>query len=121
MEHKEIDYAEILKNAIEAVNSNYNQMARLCGYASPSSLYHIKEGRNNITIDMANKMIDAFPQLNYLYLTKGEGPITINPNEAIGQHNVFAKGGASFDDVPAMLNDIRAALNRIYDKMCEND
>jgi transcriptional regulator with XRE-family HTH domain len=108
---------EILSNILEALDITANKLATKMGYASASSIYHILNGDNKISMDMAKKLVEIYPQVNYLYVTLGEEPILLGRSESRGQGNLFYKDRASFDEVPQTLLEIKELLKKILEKL----
>lgn len=107
----------ILSNILNALDISANKMATRLRYASPSSIYHILNGTNSISTDMANKIVDMYPRVNFLYVTRGEDPILLDGPEIRGQSNFFNDGRARFDDVPETLVEIKNLLQEILNRM----
>lgn len=62
---------------IEAVihwaNMSTNYFARYIGLARGENLYQIKRGNNGISLDVADRIVAKFPQIDKLWLLTGEG------------------------------------------------
>lgn len=50
-----------------------NYFARYIGLPRGENLYQIKRGNNGISRDVANRIVDKFPQINKLWVLTGEG------------------------------------------------
>lgn len=50
-----------------------NYFARYIGLARGENLYQIKRGNNGISRDLANRIVEKFPQVSKLWLLTGEG------------------------------------------------
>ncbi|MCB0448245.1 MAG: hypothetical protein KDD03_12200 [Gelidibacter sp.] len=70
-----------------------------------------------MTKKMANKAVDVFPQLNFLYLTRGQEPIVLDRGTSIGQANFFNSQGPTYNDVPQTLKDIKDLLSKVLDHL----
>lgn len=116
---KELTDGEILSNILEELNYSANKFAIKLGYKSSSSIYHILNGENNISTDMAKNIVEVFPKVNFLYVTMGELPILLDNSHSIGQNNFFESNKATFDQIPQVLKNIEDLLIEIRDKMNE--
>lgn len=116
---KRISDAEIIAKIMTAVKENGNSMSIALGYKNPRSIYAILGGENKISTNMANKIVDVFPQVNYLFVTRGELPILIDQSKAIGQQHIlgFSKESPKLEDVPQLLSDILKELKSISNKL----
>jgi hypothetical protein len=110
--------SEIISNVIEALDINANKLSNKLGFKSPGSIYRIIRGQNSITLNTAQKLIEAYPSVNFLYLTKGELPILLNKDQYVGQNNLLHEGKAS-EDIHQRLNNIERLLYKIMDRLGE--
>lgn len=82
--------AKKLQTILDLKFISANKLAHLLGYKSPASVYHVVEGRNNLSIDMISKIIKKFPDVNYRYLKDGkEEPILTDQSKIQVQKNMF--------------------------------
>ena len=58
---------------IKWANMTTNYFARYIGLARGENLYQIKRGNNGISLDVANRIVAKFPQVDKLWLLTGEG------------------------------------------------
>jgi hypothetical protein len=72
---KKLTDAEILLQIINAVKLTKNGFATRCKYKSAMSIYNILEGRNGISDDMAARITQSFPEVNYNFILTGKGEI----------------------------------------------
>jgi hypothetical protein len=70
---KKLEDKEILEQLIYALRLNKKQLAKELGYKSHMSIYYVGNGTNKITSDMSNRIIIRYPEVNPLFLQKGEG------------------------------------------------
>lgn len=112
----------ILKNVLVELRYSAKKVAELLGM-TPSALYHILHKKNRISSDLANTIVTKFPEISYVYLTSGNGPVTLDKSGKQTQTNVFTKEikedlkDVKFDDIPKTLKNIESLLQKIYDKM----
>ena len=85
--------AEKLQILIERLDINYSKLAKKAGYGvnSRSAVYHVKEGRNQMSENMIMGIINAYPRVNYLFLKNGELPVLINDKEVQNQSNLLSQ------------------------------
>lgn len=65
--------SQILEELLLHLKSNASRLAKDLGYNSNVKIQHIKSGRNNISVEVANDIINKFPEFNYDWLMTGEG------------------------------------------------
>lgn len=120
---KQLSDSEIMDRLLDAIRYKAPEFADKLGYKSAASIYNVMKEYNGakITKSMANKIIEHFPNVNLMFLLKGEEPILVDNSKAIAQHNVLglapgAKQAVGFDDVPLILKEILEVLKDIRDK-----
>lgn len=64
---------ERVEAVIKWANMTTNYFARYIGLARGENLYQIKRGNNGISLDVANRIVEKFPQVDKLWLLTGEG------------------------------------------------
>lgn len=116
---KQLTDAEIMSKLLETLDISANKLATKLEYKSASSIYHVLDDNepNKITSKMAEKIVEIYPRVNFMFLTRGEEPVLLEHSFAKGQANLFGIPGASFDDVPQTLKNIETLLTEIRDKM----
>lgn len=62
-----------IEAVIKWANMSTNYFARYIGLARGENLYQIKRGNNGISLDVADRIIFKFPQVDKLWLLTGEG------------------------------------------------
>lgn len=62
-----------IEAVIKWANMSTNYFARHIGLARGENLYQIKRGNNGISLDVADRVINKFPQVDKLWLLTGEG------------------------------------------------
>lgn len=107
--------SEIMEMLLEELRYKASPFSKELGYNSSSSIYFILKGRNRITDDMIRRIIERFPEVNELFLKRGEHPVLLNISQKIGQANLLGIDleKATFDEVPNTLRKILSALNDI--------
>ena len=84
-----LNSAEIMKNVLTELRYGARPFSVELG-VTPMSIYHIISGKNRISSDLADKIIKKFPNVNYLYLTKGILPVLLqNPKLINNQDNLL--------------------------------
>lgn len=66
-----------IKELISREKLNSAQFSTEIGIA-PSSLHHIVSGRNNPSLDVIQKILERYPQINAEWLINGKGPVFKN-------------------------------------------
>ena len=62
-----------IEAVIKWANMSTNYFARYIGLARGENLYQIKRGNNGISLDVADRIVSKFPQIDKLWLLTGEG------------------------------------------------
>ncbi len=62
-----------IEAVIKWANMSTNYFARYIGLARGENLYQIKRGNNGISLDVAERVVTKFPQIDKLWLLTGEG------------------------------------------------
>lgn len=79
---------EILTKIIEALKLNPRSFSIELGYASASTIYNITKGPNKISEDLKNRIRLKFPEVNRLFLDKGEGEPILRGPQYTNQQNI---------------------------------
>lgn len=111
-----ISDGEILQNVLNELQITAYQLSQKTGYKSPTSIYHIINGINSITLEMAKNICAVYPQVNFLYLTLGKEPVLLNQKQQEYQNLDFEEV-PRFEDIPELLKDIRDLLFEINSKV----
>lgn len=72
MKEKQNNWQRI-EAVIKWANMSTNYFARYIGLARGENLYQIKRGNNGISLDVAERVVAKFPQVDKLWLLTGEG------------------------------------------------
>ena len=67
----------------------------------PSSVSHILSGRNKPSLDFVNKLLVAFPQLNYDWLVNGKGSMLKKASELGEAADLFSFAEQANDNIDA--------------------
>lgn len=108
--------AEILQSILKELRYQAAVFSKKLEYSSSSSIYHILNGQNNISKKMADNIVKHFPEVNYLYITKGELPILLDKSKEIGQSNFF-NNDIQMHDLLKIVKGIEDKLAFIVEKM----
>lgn len=73
-------YWQRLSAVIRWANMSANYFALHIGLARGENLYQIKRGNNGISLNLADRIVHHFPEVNKLWLLTGEGEMLKNPN-----------------------------------------
>lgn len=67
-----------LEAVIRWANMSTNYFARHIGLARGENLYQIKRGNNGISLNLADRIVKCFPEINKLWLLTGEGDMFLS-------------------------------------------
>lgn len=83
---------EILKNVIDALGVKIPEFRKKLKYSSNTTIYNVFKEVHGISNDMINRILNAYPEVSYLYLKRGQGvPLRIGP-AATNQKNILRTG-----------------------------
>lgn len=68
---------ERVESVIKWANMSTNYFARYIGLPRGENMYQIKRGNNGISLDVAEKIVAKFPEVNKLWLLTGEGEMYV--------------------------------------------
>lgn len=85
---------------IKWANMSTNYFARHIGLARGENLYQIKRGNNGISLDVADRIVSKFPQVDKLWLLTGEG-------------QMFADGKLRGAQIPFYNVDVEQAIAHV--------
>ena len=111
MEENKIKDKEILKNVIEALHTNPKRLSEDLGYKSHNSIYNITTdtGTGKITPNLAERLINKFPDLRAEYLYTGKGEIFIDKKA----DNIDSKTLDSLREIPDLLRENNYLLKKL--------
>jgi len=81
--------SEILQTIISCLNITPYKLGKQLEYKSSMSVYNILAGTKAISKDMINRIAIHYPEVNYLFVTTGEGIPLKNQTEAEIHRNLF--------------------------------
>jgi len=115
---KKLTDSEIMSSLLEKLRYSANSFAKELGL-TPSSIYHIVNGKNTISDNLCTRITTKFPEVNFLYLKRGEEPMFINSSLSRTQYNILGdkKTTWSFDSIPKTLKNIENLLTEILEKL----
>lgn len=91
MENK-IKDKEIIQNVMDALGVKAPEFAKKIGLATTTTIYNVKNEVHGISNDLINRIIDKYPEVNYLYLKRGQGsPLRSSGPDATIQKNILGK------------------------------
>ena len=70
-----------LEELLLHLKMSYNKFAKEIGLKDNVKVYHVKNGRNEISADLANAIIATFPQISYQWLLTGNGSMLIQQEQ----------------------------------------
>ncbi len=79
---------EILVNVMSALGIGVKDFAKKLDVAD-STIYAVKQGTNNLSENLINKIIYAYPQINYVYLRTGNGEVLRDNIQQVMQKNIL--------------------------------
>ena len=84
--------AKRLEELITYLKLSYNKFAIEIGLKDNVKIYHVKNGRNDISADLANNIVSKYPYVSYEWLLRGEGPmLKASPLTLTQQKNILKK------------------------------
>lgn len=117
MENQKVNYAEILDNLLSYLQMNASQLSDELGYKSKSSLYQIKNEGKEISPQMARRICQKYPEINFMYLATGEGELINAPNDLSQQLNMLQQPALTLLDVPMLLQRQNEILEEISETL----
>lgn len=114
--------SERLKNVLKALDISAAKLSRRLNYQSAGTIYHVINGINKISLDMATRIVEKYPEINFLYLLKGMGEV-VNKDQSKIQKNIFDPEPSHMIDlhkiaaIPRTLDDQKDILDDILDEL----
>ncbi len=81
MEQQQIDQSLRLSNLIKALNVNQSEFAKTLGMAQPN-ISRILNGGAQVSIELVNKISNAYKQVNLHWLLTGDGEMFLDGPQA---------------------------------------
>ena len=73
-----------LEAVLRWANVSANYFAHHIGLSRGENLYQIKRGNNGISLNLAERIVNHFPQINRLWLLTGDGEMLVNETVVTG-------------------------------------
>jgi hypothetical protein len=115
--NKKLSDDVIMEKLLEELRFSALALSQKLGYKSHSSIHHILNKRNKISIDLINRIVKEFPFVNYMFLSKGELPIVVPDKLARNQFQVLFPGEKRKGEQPSYDLESFAVLKSIDAKM----
>lgn len=94
-----------LQTVIELLHISARKLATLLKYKSHGTVYHVLEGRNNLSPGMISKIVKKFPNVSYQYLKEGKGePLLTRESEILAQQNILGLSKPIQDNLEKAVN-----------------
>jgi hypothetical protein len=114
--------ADILLDITNALKLTKNGFSVKLGYKSAMSIYNVLDGKNGISDDMAARIVHTFPEVDFNFISSGEGlPLRVGAIPSL-QRNLLniqesPKAGLdAFAGIPDTLLRIERLLIEILNK-----
>lgn len=127
---KNIKDSVILQNVIDALGITANKLSTKLKVAH-GSIYHILNDINNLSSTMMERIINAYPNVNYNYMQNAQLPIIFSNRDDIqNQMNIFnipPREGSEFIkiqkmmEIPEQLDRIEGMLEELLNKRRESE
>ncbi|MFJ1492434.1 hypothetical protein [Capnocytophaga canis] len=117
MKNQRVNYAEILDNLLSYLQMNASQLSDELGYKSKSSLYQIKNEGKEISPQMARRICQKYPEINFMYLATGEGELINATNDLSTQLNMLHQPAPTLLDIPILLHRQNEILEEISETL----
>ena len=93
-----------LEEMLLHLKMSYNKFAKEIGLKDNVKVYHVKNGRNEISADLANAIVATFPQISYQWLLTGNGSMLIEEEEEPYLRAERNKYGLSLQRIQELTN-----------------
>ena len=122
--NKDLEDKVILRNLITALNIKKKDFYVKLRYNSQTTIYNVLSGKNKLSTDMIHRIQTQYPQVSYLYLTRGKGePIiqgVIIPTERnINIAEEKKSGLEALITMPDQITFIVKAINELKTEIAE--
>ena len=79
-----------LTTVLDLLHITGNKLSKILNYKSAASVYHVLEGRNNLSPAMIEGIIKEFPEISYTFLKTGQGQPRLSTDaDRQSQRNLF--------------------------------
>lgn len=80
--------SERLRTVLDILGITAYKLAKELGYKTPSTVYHVTNGKNGLSHQLMEGIVKRYPTVNYLYLKNGQGnPLLTSEEEVLRQKN----------------------------------
>lgn len=113
---------KILIELLNHLKISANKLSEEIGLTANTSIYHVKNGRNGISSDLADKIVTRYPEISYNWLLTGEGSM-LNSKEDEGVLNEPRQQYEKFnkEDIALSLHqDLKQDLKAIAEGLATN-
>ena len=90
-----------LESVIVWAGMSVNGFAHYIGLSRAENLYQIKSGKNGISRNLVNRIVESFPQSSAAWLLMGEGSMLLSEDK--GGQGVPFYDGSRIDDYPIFI------------------
>lgn len=122
---KDLEDSIILRNVITALNVKKKDFYVKLRYNSQTTIYNVLSGKNNLSTDMIHRIQTHYPQVSYLYLTRGKGEPLVQGAALTTQRNMLniaeekKTGLEAFITMPDQINYLVKAMNALKEEVAE--
>lgn len=127
-----LDDSTKLRQLMEALGVKANGLYKKLGYKSHRSVYQVLDNPEtyNISPNMIERIVKAYPNVNYNFLVHDELPILLDESGMIAQSNILniplkqdssALKIAKMLEMPSQLDRIERKLDELLDKRESGD
>ena len=103
-----------LSEILVYLNASYASLSRFIGDEAPARLMYIAKARNGFSADVASKIVRRCPQLSYVWILKGEGPMLVDEYSP-EQELLISTLGPTIDsmDIDGLLEQYKATYGEL--------
>ena len=101
--NKDIEDSIILKSVLRALNVSVNDFFKKLDYSTHTSIYNVLNGKYAMSADMIQRIQSNYPQVSYLYLTRGKGEPIVNGSAYTTQRNMLNQREESVNPMELFL------------------
>ncbi len=115
---------QVLNDLLDYLKISANKLALEIGLKANTAIYHVKNGRNNLSAELANKITSRYPEINYSWLLTGDGEMLNTGSQKGQKKEMFSQEvnepEVSYGDLRAMHQDIKQDLKAMAEGMTGN-
>lgn len=99
-----IEDKEILRNVMTALGVKTPEFRKKLKYSSNTTIYNVFNDVHGISSDMINRILNAYPEVSYLYLKRGQGtPLRVGPAVTNQKHILRTHSEEDFISIQEFL------------------